>query len=195
MERLKADPERYEQYRQNQKTYIAAWDKANKDKRAAYAKKFREAHLEEIRAKEREAARKYKEMYPERIKAATKRRTQRMMASPTAYQKHLEDQRIYRRLRLEREQGRDLNSHRNLPCKYSYDRDKLVPIKPLADWLVPVMAERCLTAAEIAKMCEIDPTGFARVVGRRKNLMYLSVADKVLTELSGPPLRSLYPDA
>lgn len=195
MEKLKTDPVKYEEYRLRQKAYIAEWDKRNKDKRSEINKRFREAHLEELRAKERLAAREYKKKYPEKVKAYTKLRFERIKSDPVLYQRHLENTRIDRRLKKEREEGKALTDYRNQRVIHKVDPYVLVDVEPLRKYLKRLLADGKLLG-EVAQAAGMDASKLGHIHrGGSYDRVALGTVDKVLTSMNGPPVQSLYPDA
>lgn len=194
LEEIKTDPVRLENYKKKQAAYMKVWDRNNPEKRAAISKKYRDANLEEVRAKEREAQRKARLKYPDRIKERTAKRTVKIRSDPALYQKHLEDCRMYRRLRMEREGG-SLETFRTLPAKHTRDTYVLVDPAPFLKWLRNYMKETDVTFVEISEVTGIDASKLASIARGKYKTVSISTIDKLLTTYGGPPYQSFYPDA
>jgi hypothetical protein len=193
LEEIKKDPVRFENYRNRQAAYMKVWDKNNPEKRAAISKKYRDANLEAVRAKEREAQAKARLKYPERVKERTAKRTAKIRNDPALYQKHLEDCRMYRRLRMERAGG-SLETFRTLPAKHTKDKYVLVDPTPFLVWLRNYMKENGVTFVDLAEVTGVDASKLASIARGKYKTVSISTIDKLLTTYGGPPYQSFYPD-
>jgi hypothetical protein len=193
LERIKTDPVKFENYKKKQAAYMKVWDRNNVEKRAAISKRYRDANLEQVRAKEREAQRVARLKYPERVKERTAKRTAKIRNDPVLYQKHLEDCRMYRRLRMEREGG-SLETFRTLPAKHTRDSYVLVEPAPFLKWLDNYMKESGVTFVDIAKATKLDASKLASIARGKYKTVSISTVDKLLTTYGGPPYQSFYPD-
>jgi hypothetical protein len=189
--RMLADPKTAARYKATQNRYAEEWRNrpGNKERQRKYRRDWYE------RNKKGEAIKRSREEYikrhPERIAAAQKKYRQSLQADPKKHQEFLEKRRIEYHLRRERK-GLKLGPKTGVQFKQKETR---VSTAPFRAWLLPVIEANKYSVKHVALMAGIDPSGLDRIVSGRYKIMEIGTADKVLTALSGPPLRSLYPDA
>lgn len=178
--RIKTQPRKYAEFKRKENEAVARWHKAHPEATAAANQKFKERHPERYYEQQRKGSKLYR---------------QRLREDPVRYQAYIENRRINYRLKRERETGQLERVSKGHAHSFAERRRSRVNTKPFADWFRVVLKEKGISPADVARLVGIDPSGLAKIAYGDYRTMDISIADKVLTLLSGPPLRSLYPDA
>jgi hypothetical protein len=188
------DPDGYKIYKMKEQWRKEKWLKNNPEKAAARKKWVRDYDQSEAkRQKDRERQAKRRKENPEWMAKMQAQWWERTKADPKRHQSHLETQRMRRRLKA-LDEGRPL---RRMPPRVTYDelqtKVSRVDAEPFRKWVK--LAAHGMSYYEFAKSAGVDHSGLMRTLDGRYHTVSLEYVDNVLTTMSGPPLRSLYPDA
>lgn len=192
-QRMLSNPETALRFKTSQARYADEYRKRpeNVERMRAHRKNWYEKNKNGEAVKRSRA--EYVARYPDRLKAVQKRYREKVKADPVKHQEFLESRRIQYRLRREK-QGEALEVSKKFPLRFA-ERETRVPVGPFRTWLLLVVKEREMTIAQVARAAGLDSSGLERIAYGEYKVTTLVTVDKVITAMSGPPLRSLYPDA